>query len=95
MDVAASIPTMTTVPRMRREAAPEPVAIQSGTHPRMNAKEVIRIGRKRSVAPSSAASTTSFPFSSSFFANSMIRIAFFAARPINMIRPIWAKTSRS
>ncbi len=56
ISVAASMPVTTTVPRIRREAAPEPSAIHSGTHPRMNANEVIRIGRSRSRAPSSAAS---------------------------------------
>ncbi len=80
--VAASIPTMTTVPRIRLETAPAPVAIQSGEDPRMKAKDVIRIGRRRKRAPSSAASSKSRPFSNSAFANSTIRIAFFAASPI-------------
>ena len=48
MPVAASMPTMTTVPSTLRETAPEPEAVQSGTHPRMNAKDVMRIGRRRS-----------------------------------------------
>src|SRR5262245_11552399 len=42
MRVAASMPPMTTVPMMRRETAPAPVAVQSGTVPRMKANEVIR-----------------------------------------------------
>src|SRR5215468_6024056 len=37
MMVAASIPPITVVPRMRRETAPEPVAITSGNTPRMKA----------------------------------------------------------
>ena len=45
------------MPRICRPAAPAPLAIQSGTQPRMKAKEVMRIGRRRSRAPSSAAST--------------------------------------
>ena len=56
----------------------------------MKAKEVIRIGRSRSRAPVSAASFSSFPFSYSSLANSTIRMAFFAARPIRTMRPIWA-----
>src|SRR5882724_8225904 len=47
MEVAANIPTITTVPRMRREAAPAPVANHSGADPKMKANEVIRMGRKR------------------------------------------------
>ena len=54
------------------------MAIQSGTQPSMNAKEVIRIGRSLSRAPSSAASTRGLPFSYWSFANSTIRMAFFA-----------------
>jgi hypothetical protein len=38
------------------------MAIHSGTHPRMNANEVIRIGRRRRRAPSSAASASGLPF---------------------------------
>ena len=38
------------------------------------------------------ASMSGFPDSSSIFANSTIRIAFFAARPMSMISPICAKT---
>ena len=90
MSVEASIPPTTVDPSTRRETAPDPVAIASGTHPRMKAKAVIRIGRKRSFAASSAASMTGRPFSTSSLANSTIRIAFLAARPISMIRPIWA-----
>jgi len=56
----------------------------------MNANEVIKIGRRRKRAPSSAASSSGLPFSYSSFANSTIRIAFFAANPMSMIKPIWA-----
>ena len=51
MKVAASMPPMTVVPKTRRETAPDPVAIASGTVPRMKAKAVMRIGRNRSLAP--------------------------------------------
>src|SRR5262249_24384267 len=45
--VAANIPPITTVPMMRRAMAPAPVAAHNGTVPRINAKEVIRMGRNR------------------------------------------------
>ena len=93
--VAASMPATTTVPRICREAAPAPWAIQSGTQPRMKANEVIRIGRRRSRAPSSAASARLRPFSDSALANSTIRMAFLAARPISTTSPICPKTSKS
>ena len=88
--VAASMPEITDGaehPARRRAGAG---ACHSGTQPRMNANDVIRIGRRRSRAPSSAASTTARPSSSRSFANSTIRIAFFAARPISITRPICA-----
>ena len=87
--VTRLMPAMTAVPRIRREAAPAPAAVQSGTHPRMKAKEVMRMGRSRSLAPSSAAATRSFPSCSCcILANSTIRMAFFAARPMSITRPI-------
>ena len=92
MHVAASMPPMTTVPRMRRDTAPAPLANHNGVEPRIKAKEVIRIGRKRIRAPVSAASTRDLPFSYSSRANSTMRIAFFAARPMSITRPICAKT---
>jgi hypothetical protein len=96
MLVAASMPLITVVPMLWREIAPEPDAIQSGTQPKMNAKLVIKIGRSRWAAPLIAASTIdSPPRSSSIFANSTIRIAFFATRPISMMRPTCEKTSLS
>src|SRR5262245_7228002 len=61
MNVAASMPPNTVVPRTRREAAPDPVAMHRGTTPRMNARAVMRIGRRRSRAPASAASVIEAP----------------------------------
>ena len=52
--VAASIPPMTPVPTEWRAPAPAPVENASGSTPRMKASEVMRIGRKRSRAASSA-----------------------------------------
>jgi hypothetical protein len=77
--LAASMPPITVVPMIWRATEPAPDAVHSGTLPRMNAKEVIRIGRNRSLAPSRAASTRFLPFANCSLANSTIRIAFFAA----------------
>ena len=49
------IPANTAIPKDIRAAAPAPVAITSGKVPKMNASEVIRIGRKRNLPPSRAA----------------------------------------
>ena len=86
--VAASIPPMTVVPRICRDAAPDPAAIHSGTHPRMKANAVIRIGRSRRRAPANAASTIGLPFARSALANYTIRIVFLAARPMSITKPI-------
>ena len=48
--VAASIPPNTPVPIEFRLAAPAPVAMTSGTTPKMKAMEVMTIGRNRSLA---------------------------------------------
>ena len=49
------------------------------------------MGRKRMRAPSSAASAGPSPSRSCFsLANSMMRMAFLAARPSSMTMPIWA-----
>ncbi len=61
--LAASIPPITAVPIIWRATEPAPLAVHSGTQPRINANEVIRIGRSRSLAPSSAASASGFPCS--------------------------------
>jgi hypothetical protein len=53
----------------------------------MKASEVIRIGRSRKRAASTAASQRLRPRSSSCLANSTIRIAFFAASPISTTKP--------
>ena len=91
--VATSMPENTVMPITLRASAPAPDAVSSGTTPRMNAKAVIRIGRKRSFAAEQRRlHQRPCPASCSIFANSTIRIAFFAARPISMIRPICAKT---
>ncbi len=86
--VAASMPPITPVPTDNRAPAPAPLENANGATPNMNASEVISIGRKRSLAASSAAADVDSP--SLFFstAYSTIRIAFFAARPSKVTRPI-------
>jgi hypothetical protein len=92
MTVAASMPENTVMPMTLRASAPAPLAINNGSTPRINEKAVIRIGRKRSRAADSAASSAEKPSSDFSFANSTIRMAFLAAMPISITRPIWAKT---
>ena len=82
------MPPKTTVPSDCWLAEPAPVAVRSGTTPRMNAIEVIRIGRKRRRVASTAASTVDIPPALSSRANSTIRIAFLAASAIISTRPI-------
>ena len=55
----------------------------------MKANEVIITGRKRRRAPSVAASSRGTPCSRRSFANSTIRMPFFAASPISTTMPIW------
>jgi glutamate formiminotransferase len=61
MSVAASIPPITVVPMIWRATDPAPLAVHSGTHPRMNANDVIRIGRRRTRAAVRAASVSGCP----------------------------------
>src|SRR6266487_3920759 len=68
MTLAASIPPITVVPMIWRATDPAPDAVHSGTLPRMKAKDVIRIGRSRSLAPSRAASMRFLPFANEEFA---------------------------
>jgi hypothetical protein len=53
--VEAIMPLKTLTPSKMRALAPAPVAVTSGTTPRMKAKEIIRIGRNRALAASIAA----------------------------------------
>ena len=57
----------------------------------MKAKEVIRIGRSRVRAASTAASNRLMPSSSACLANSTIRIAFLAASPTSTTNPTCAR----
>jgi hypothetical protein len=60
----------------------------SGTKPSTNASEVIKIGRKRATAPSTADCTRLSPACLRCSAYSTIKIAFFASKPISMISAI-------
>lgn len=91
--VAVIIPPITPVPMACWLAELAPVAMASGTTPRMNASEVITMGRSRSLAACRVASIRSWPSSYRLLANSMIRIAFFADRPIMVISPTLKNTS--
>ena len=83
------MPPTTVVPTERRPRAPAPVAKTSGRTPRMKAKEVIKMGRRRNSPASAAASAMERPLRRSCSANSTIRIEFFAERPMSMTSPIW------
>ncbi len=89
--VTPSMPLKTVTPSGTRISAPAPLATARGTTPRIKAKAVMRIGRKRVRDASTMASTRLMPESSSCLANSTTRIAFLAARPIKTTNPIWAK----
>ena len=54
--VPIKIPQAAAVPIERLPIAPAPEAIHNGISPEMKANEVIKIGLKRSLAPSIAAS---------------------------------------
>ena len=87
--VANNIPAKTPVPRECRLPAPAPLAITSGDTPRMKANDVMRMGRKRSRAASTAASRSAIPRPRISLANSTIRMAFLAASPTTVISPTW------
>ena len=89
--VTPSMPLKTAVPRVRRISAPAPWAINRGSEPRMNAAEVITIGRKRSLQAAKVASCRGAPSSRWCLANSTIRIAFLLARPTSTTKPICVK----
>ena len=78
--VTPIMPLNTAVPRACRISAPAPSAITRGNTPRINANDVIKIGRKRSRQASVVASNNGFPSVCSWRANSTIRMAFLLAR---------------
>ena len=90
--VAPSIPPKTVQPMVERATPPAPVAKAKGNTPNINAIDVIIIGRNLSLTAASVAGKISIPASTLSFANSTIRIAFFAANPISVTKPICAYT---
>ena len=86
--VAVNIPPNTVNPIVLRAMAPAPVEKAKGNTPNIKAMEVIMIGLKRSLTASNVAGTISIPPSTRSLANSTIRIAFLAAKPISVTKPI-------
>ncbi len=86
------MPLNTATPIAWRISDPAPWLVTSGETPAMNAMLVMRIGRRRSLAASTAARAGSNPSSCFALANSTIKIAFLAARPISTISPICVNT---
>ena len=59
--VPNNIPPIALIPMDLLPTAPAPVAIANGSNPKIKANEVIKIGRKRAVAPSTADFTMLIP----------------------------------
>ena len=91
--VSPIMPPMIPVPMEWRAFAPAPVAIASGSTPKMKASDVMRIGRSRSSPAWMVASMIDSPCFRSSTAKVTRRTAFFAPRPISTSRPIWKYTS--
>ena len=91
--VAEIMPPATPVPMSCRLADPAPVLNASGITPRMNASDVIRIGRNRKCAASSVASIKPLPCACKSLANSTMRMAFLADKPTMVSRPTLKNTS--
>ena len=87
--VDATIPPIIPVPIEGRLAAPAPVLMASGRTPSMKASEVMMIGRKRRCEAFTAACISGTPFWCSSSANSTIKMAFFADRPISVTSATW------
>ena len=90
------MPLKTATPSERRISAPAPEAVIKGMTPKMNASDVMRIGRSRSREASFVASNAERPSRCNCLAYSTTRIAFLHASPTSTTRPICTKmlTSR-
>ena len=88
--VPISIPPAAAVPMDLFPTEPAPDATHSGINPAIKANEVIKIGRKRCLAPSIAAGIISLPSLWLATANSTIKMAFLASNPINITKATWA-----
>lgn len=87
-NIPINIPPMADVPSERLALAPTPNENIKGNRPIIMAKDVIKIGRRRAPAPSTAAQEMLIPIFRRSRANSTIKMAFLANRPINMISAI-------
>ena len=86
--VFIAIPNTTAAPNAIRLCAPAPVANNNGITPSTKAKDVIRIGRKRTCPASKAASRIELPSARKSRANSTIKIPFFAESATSRMIPI-------
>ena len=88
------IPPNTVVPTECRPFSPAPVATTSGTTPRINASEVIKIGRNRIVAACTADSISGIPRSPQLFGkfHDQNRVLARQAQPASPV-PTWQNTS--
>ena len=87
--VENSMPPTTATPSGARASPPAPNPSAIGRIPAMVESAVMSTGRKRVCAACVTASSTSSPCARSRFANSTIRIEFFATSPTSITRPIW------
>ena len=88
--VPSNIPPAAAEPMVLLPMAPAPLANINGISPAINAKDVIRIGLRRSDAASTAALNGVIPSLCFKEANSTMSIAFFPSSPISMIIATWA-----
>ena len=86
--IPMSIPPTVLAPSVEFPLAPTPLANISGRSPTIIASEVIKIGRRRATAPRIALHVIDIPVRRRSRANSTMRMAFFAKRPMSMIRAI-------
>ena len=89
--VAATMPPSTVQPMVERAIPLAPVASANGTTPKINASDVITIGRRRSFTACKVAGNNAIPLSTLSLANSTIRIPFLVIRPISIMIPISLK----
>ena len=93
MRVPVIIPPMAEDPRVLLPTAPAPSDKTRGMRPATKAKDVIRIGRNRILAPSRAAFSNDKPSFRLCTANSTINTAFLPSSPSKVITAICAYTS--
>ena len=85
------MPLNTAMPSAWRISAPAPVARTSGTTPRMNANEVIRIGRNRGPRGLDRRFEAALPCVFALLGELDDQDRVLAAKPTSTTRPIWVK----